>query len=140
MNEDDILREITTNKAWPESSAQLCIRARFKCEYCDLDFLESPVAYKQIQFDHIVPRRAKGPDSDENLAVVCRTCNMDRKSRWNPAEKAVSPGASRSELVAACRQRVRGQREKCAAEGARILDILSAAQLGIAADGASPRR
>jgi 5-methylcytosine-specific restriction endonuclease McrA len=73
MDETEVIREIAKNKAWSESAARLCVRAGFKCEYCDLDFLESPITYKQIQFDHIVPKRSGGPDSEDNLAAVCRT-------------------------------------------------------------------
>jgi len=127
MDEQRTIREIISNPAWSETAAQLCVRAGFKCEYCGLDFLSSPVAYKQIQFDHIVPKRAGGADSIENLAAVCRTCNWNWKSRWNPQPKD-QPRMSRPELVAACKVRVQEEREKAEREVERLLQIIGAAQ------------
>ena len=123
MDESAIVLKIVGNKAWSEQSARLCVKAGFKCEYCDLNFLDSPVAYKQIQFDHIVPRTAGGSDAEANLAAVCRTCNWNWKARWNPALQ-VPEGAGRPELVAACRRYVKEQRRGAEHEVASLREIL----------------
>ncbi len=122
MDENTTVDRIIENPAWSAESARLCLKAGFKCEYCDLDFLASPDNYKQIQFDHIIPRKIGGPDKEDNFAAVCRTCNCNWKSRWNPA--ADRPGATRAELVEACRQRIRDERKKAEAEIARLRKIL----------------
>lgn len=141
MTDEDIVREITTNRDWSESTARVYLRAKFRCEYCDLNFLESPVNFKQIEVDHIVPRSAGGTESEENLAAVCRTCNVRWKSRWNPRKQVTSQVATRADLVSACREYVRERPKKTSEEIARILRILGAAQPeGVAPDGASPRR
>ena len=82
---------------WHHETATLGISANFKCEYCGLDFLESPENYKLWQVDHIIPKRAGGTDALNNKAVACRQCNMDFKSKWNPVETTKT--LSREELI-----------------------------------------
>jgi hypothetical protein len=114
---------IVANHAWSEESAWLCLWAGFECDYCDLDFLSSAEAYRQIQFDHIEPRHAGGPDTRDNYAAACRTCNVDRKSRWNTGDVGREK-TDRSALVAACRRRVKERCDLTMGEVTRPLGIL----------------
>jgi 5-methylcytosine-specific restriction endonuclease McrA len=123
MDVDAIIRDLVATKKWSETSVRLCIRADFKCEYCGFEFLASPDAYKQIHFDHIVPRYAQGDDSFENQALACRTCNFNWKSRWNP-QQGLRPGASREELIAICGQWIRDQRQRADADVQQVRRIL----------------
>ncbi len=51
-------------------------RANHQCEYC-----HAPELVFNFPFDveHIIPRSRQGKDSEENLALSCRSCNL-RKS------------------------------------------------------------
>lgn len=41
-----------------------------KCAYCG-----HPIAYKDMQVDHLVALNAGGVDAEENYMPACRTCN-----------------------------------------------------------------
>lgn len=47
-------------------------RAGFRCEYCHLEqaFHELP-----FQVEHIIAKKHKGDDDEENLALSCYSCN-----------------------------------------------------------------
>ncbi len=55
----------------------LFLRDRFTCQYCG-----SP---HDLTFDHVVPRRAGGRTTWENLATACAPCNL-RKGGRTPRE------------------------------------------------------
>ena len=79
--------------------------------------------FKEWQEDHIIPLSKQGPDDDSNIAVACRTCNVNVKSRWNPQE--VAPGAtSREELIIAVRNFVAEKRTKLLAEVSAFRKII----------------
>jgi 5-methylcytosine-specific restriction endonuclease McrA len=97
---------------WSAKSAFLGERAGFRCEYCGRDLLSSVNDYKEWQEDHIVPK-SKGGDNDDlnNLAVSCRTCNVNWKGKWDP-RTVCRENASRDELIEAIRNYVFQQKTK----------------------------
>ena len=51
----------------------LFLRDRFVCQYCGSD--------KTLTFDHVIPRRAGGRTTWENIATACAPCNMKKGGR-----------------------------------------------------------
>lgn len=45
-----------------------------RCEYCRLPQDLSPLA--SLQIEHIIPRKHKGTDDLDNLALACKDCNL----------------------------------------------------------------
>jgi hypothetical protein len=71
-------------RTWAKPTPEVAERAKYRCEYCDLDFLASLENYKLWQVDHIVSVNSGGDEGLANLALACRRCNSDLKGRWNP--------------------------------------------------------
>lgn len=117
MDRDIIIQKLVSTDLLTADQAKLAVRASFKCEYCDLDFLASPENYKQWQWDHIVPRCGTGSDDYENLAAACHTCNVCFKSTWNPAS-VTGLHASRPTLIATTREYI--SKQKLATESAYL--------------------
>ncbi len=118
-----IVKELLEKENFKGLGPQLAERAKYKCEYCDLDLLASPENYKLWQTDHIIPRTSGGTNDFDNLALACRHCNCDWKRLWNPALH-VGPGASRSDLISAARDRITQERAKTLAELERVRRIV----------------
>ena len=53
-------------------------RANDRCEYCQLDQDHSPLA--RLQMEHIRPRKHRGTDAADNLALACIDCNLAKSS------------------------------------------------------------
>ncbi len=53
-------------------------RADHRCEYCQLQQEHSPLA--RLQIEHIRPRKHRGTDDPENLALACIDCNLAKSS------------------------------------------------------------
>jgi hypothetical protein len=114
---------------WSVRTAAVGLRARFHCEYCDCDLLETPNRYKAWQNDHIVPLHCDvATDDPENIALSCRECNVNFKGRWDPRTVA-GPHATRRELIVAVREYVKEQRERTSDELTNIKSIIG--QLGL---------
>lgn len=107
-NDDRIAQELVATKDWDARQARLGLRAKFLCEYCELDFFASPENFKQWTQDHIVPLHRGGIDDFDNLALACRTCNFSFKVRWDPPDK----NASRQERLAAARRYIHEQKQQ----------------------------
>lgn len=112
---DDLIQALFNTGNWSKTAARRGVRAGFKCEYCDRDLLASVDDFKEWQEDHIIPLSDGGLDDDENIAVACRTCNVNVKARWSP-KKICHPDASRDELIAAVRLYVATRRTKFLAD------------------------
>ncbi len=111
----DVAKRLVATGKWSEETAWLSVRAGHRCEYCGLDFFASVANYKSFQLDHIVPVSKGGdPNSRDNKAVACWTCNFNLKSRWNP--KDVCGSADRDVLIAAVREYIKGREEQCLRE------------------------
>jgi hypothetical protein len=114
---EDVIQALVATGKWIEGVARIAERARYKCEYCGLDLLQSVQAYKQFQIDHIVPKKKiADPDNYYNVALACRHCNWDLKGRWDPrngvdaasleALEALEPAARRLRLIEVVKARV----------------------------------
>ena len=55
----------------------LFLRDRFACQYCGSE--------RDLTFDHVIPRRAGGRTTWENVATACSPCNL-RKGGRTPRE------------------------------------------------------
>jgi len=53
-------------------------RAGDRCEYCCLHQDHSPLA--KLQFEHIIPKKHRGTDDLDNLALACIDCNLSKSS------------------------------------------------------------
>jgi hypothetical protein len=53
-------------------------RANHRCEYCHAPEL---VFNFPFEVEHIIPLSREGADSEENLALACRSCNLRKGSR-----------------------------------------------------------
>jgi 5-methylcytosine-specific restriction endonuclease McrA len=99
-----VIEALVNTGQWGENDVILGIRAGFKCEYCDKDLLASVDNYKEWQKDHIIPLSKGGEDINENIAISCKTCNVNIKGRWNPADESASENLSRQELITLVRE------------------------------------
>ena len=106
---DEVIDALDKTGKWgtTKTTPKVAERAGYKCEYCDLDLLESVMHYWLIEVDHIIPKsKFEGdPDRIDNLAFSCRTCNVNLKRAWDPRTVA-GQNASRCELIEAARQHV----------------------------------
>ena len=99
-----VIEALVNTGQWGENDVILGIRAGFKCEYCDKDLLASVDNYKEWQKDHIIPLSKGGEDINENIAISCKTCNVNIKGRWNPADESTSENPTRQELITIVRE------------------------------------
>ena len=63
----------TKNSVDRGTRAKLMAEADGVCTYCGRTFSE-----KKLTLDHLLPRRLRGSNHEENLAVACQTCNADK--------------------------------------------------------------
>ena len=103
--DNKIIETLVELEGFGKRSAEIGVRAGFKCEYCDKDLLASPDAYKGWQEDHIIPLSSGGKDISDNIALSCRECNVNYKGRWNPLT-VIENNAERKEKIAEVRQYV----------------------------------
>lgn len=101
---NNMIEALVNTGQWGENDVILGIRAGFKCEYCDKDLLASVDNYKEWQRDHIIPLSKGGEDINENIAISCKTCNVNIKGRWNPVSESTSENPTRQELISIVRE------------------------------------
>lgn len=69
-------------------------RDKGTCQYCG-----KVVGRSEVTFDHVIPRRAGGKSSWQNLVLACRPCNQTKGGR-TPAQAGLrlrqTPGEPRS--------------------------------------------
>jgi 5-methylcytosine-specific restriction endonuclease McrA len=119
-----IVEDLVATGKWSRGTAELGERANYRCEYCDRDFLESAESYKLWQVDHIVPISAGGDPVDQNnMAIACKQCNWDFKSRWDPRED-VGSNATREQLISAVRNHISKQKLKTLQEVMTVREIV----------------
>lgn len=53
-------------------------RAGDRCEYCHLR--QEHYRLWRHQIEHVIPRKHRGPDDEENLALACVRCNLGKSS------------------------------------------------------------
>lgn len=132
---EGLVHELVKFGNWSESAVRYGIRANFCCEYCGMDLLASVDNFRQWENDHIVPTSASGLDSDQNIAVACRTCNWHIKRGWNPQD-VCGADASRERLIRATQAYIRQQRTRFLRELVEVREIVDEwhAQQGAASD------
>lgn len=57
-------------------------RDKYRCVWC--------ASRADLQLDHLVPWSAGGPDTVDNLRILCGTCNERRSNHVTPLDAAVS--------------------------------------------------
>jgi HNH endonuclease len=57
----------------PSLHEEVVLRARQRCEYCQLSQLGQEAAF---HIDHVRPRAAGGPSTADNLALACVSCSL----------------------------------------------------------------
>jgi len=122
-NGEQIVKTLVATGKWSESAARRGVRAKFKCEYCDRDLLASVDDYKEWQEDHIVPFSDGRKDAEENIAIACRTCNFNVKTKWNP-QSVCGPKASREALIQATRDYIARRRSQFLADVSLFRNIV----------------
>lgn len=108
---------------WGAWVIEIAVRAHFRCEYCDRDLLASADTYKEWQHDHIVPQRVEKNDELDNMALSCRTCNVNFKGKWDPRNH-LSGNPSREELIQATRNYVAKKRTAAFIEVVKVREIV----------------
>lgn len=58
------------------TKARVRERAANRCEYCQLDQDDSPLA--ALHLEHIIPKAHGGTDNFDNLALACIDCNLHK--------------------------------------------------------------
>ena len=61
---------------WPDWDVY--VRDGCVCVYCGLDGKQDPRIWRQLQIDHLIPRKHGGPDKPENKVVSCTRCNVQK--------------------------------------------------------------
>lgn len=110
--DNSLVQQFAKKYGWSEQTLSLAIETKFRCAYCDLDFLESVNNYDTIEVDHIIPRNDDSGNNDsDNLTIACRTCNK-LKRRWDPRSRIIGNDARRDQLIAAARSYVQERRQE----------------------------
>jgi 5-methylcytosine-specific restriction endonuclease McrA len=60
------------------SRAAVRTRAENRCEYCQRRQSTSPLV--PLQIEHVIPRKNRGSDDADNLALACAECNLHKGS------------------------------------------------------------
>jgi len=82
---DEVVNELITKYRFSQAAIDICLRAKFKCEYCDHDILELFEDFRFSANDHLLPQSKyeKLIPAESNHVLACHACNM-LKSRWDP--------------------------------------------------------
>lgn len=96
---------------WGSETLELAIRAKFKCEYCDSDILESVNSYYDIQVEHIIPKQKGGSNESENLAISCKTCNFIKKY-FDARDLFPNEKPTREQLINVSREYIKEYKQK----------------------------
>ena len=70
------------------------LRENLTCEYCGISRNDSTDI--RFQIDHIVPKRFGGTEDQENLAISCVTCNLEKREKLG--YKTLAGRAGKSDL------------------------------------------
>ena len=60
-----------SHKGWRKVRQRILQRDQSTCQLCGQ-------TEGQLHIDHIIPKRLQGSDLDENLRVLCQSCNLHR--------------------------------------------------------------
>lgn len=104
---DDLMK----TGSWSERQARLGEEFKFHCAYCDKDMISCVDNHSEWQADHIIPTSKGGPDSMDNLALSCRTCNFI-KGTWDPSENLPKEKIQKHYLINLARNRISERRQE----------------------------
>ena len=91
---------------WPDWD--IYVRDGCTCAYCGFQGI-SPLSWRQLAIDHIVPKAKGGPDARENKVVSCNYCNT-MKSGFDPSDgqwHLVLSDEARLKLIEKSREHIR---------------------------------
>lgn len=95
---------------WPDPWLKVLRRDGLRCAYCGLDGTNDVHRFRQLLYglDHLVPRTAGGPYSEENLVISCWACNR-AKGRFNPSFEGMplDPEQRRLAMIERARQHLK---------------------------------
>ena len=64
--------------SWAETTRQVITRAGSRCEYCRM---HQALQGATFHIEHVLPQSAGGPDTVDNLALSCPSCNLGKSNR-----------------------------------------------------------
>lgn len=117
--------------SFEERTAKAYVRARGKCEYCDLDLVRDVTVYATAQIDHLLPYSKVERDiyeMEDNFVLSCPLCNHRKRNflAINEGETAREMLiAHRAELVSRARKEVEERRSKLTKEWSVANSIFS---------------
>lgn len=114
IDADRMAEIIAARMNWGPVNCGCAVRARFHCEYCGKNMLNSVDNYYSWEIDHIIPGR---DDSLDNCALACRTCNH-LKHHYVPV------GVERTDLTADARRKIDERRRIKMAELQKLRGII----------------
>lgn len=87
---------------WPDWTVY--VRDRCVCRYCGLDGRQDIRVWRQLEIDHLIPKRAGELDSAVNKVVSCHRCNT-LKGGKNPVRALGNRRAQPARLLRSKRSR-----------------------------------
>jgi 5-methylcytosine-specific restriction endonuclease McrA len=64
--------------SWAETTRQVIDRAGNRCEYCRM---HQSLQGATFHVEHIIPHSMGGPNTVDNLALACPSCNLGKSNR-----------------------------------------------------------
>jgi hypothetical protein len=103
---------------------QVVLRARNRCEYCQLSQLGQEAAF---HLDHVTPRAAGGPTTADNLALACVSCSLRKWAK----QTAIDPDTGKE--VPLFNPRTQAWSEHFRWVGERVVPLTSTGRATVAA-------
>jgi hypothetical protein len=100
------------------------LRAGNRCEYCGLSQFGQEAAF---HMDHVIPRAAGGPTTEDNLALACVSCSLRKCAQ----QSATDPDSG--EEVSLFNPRTQGWAEHFRWEGVRIVPLTAVGRATVTA-------
>lgn len=72
----------------PLNRRNLYLRDNYRCQYCGVNF-----TYRELTYDHVIPRANGGGSSWDNLVAACKHCNGTKghATKMKPMNKPYRP-------------------------------------------------
>lgn len=93
----DAARAYLLNNGWSDSTLDVWLRAKGRCEYCGKNLqAHSDDYFYGYNIDHVVSASLEGASEFNNYALACRSCNLIKR---NVDFRSPGETPSRSELI-----------------------------------------
>jgi hypothetical protein len=102
------------------------LRAGNRCEYCGLSQLGQEATF---HIDHVVPRAADGPTTEDNLALACVSCSLRKGARQT------APDPETAELAPVYNPRTQRWADHFRWDGERVVPLTPTGRATVAALG-----